>query len=62
MCCIKPQQDYENMIHEGYVKGIPYVIWPKEVIDIIIHEIRERKNSKLIIEFNDGKIKYELKQ
>jgi hypothetical protein len=50
------------MIHEGYVKGIPYVIWPKEVIDIIIHEIRERKNSKLIIEFNDGKIKYELKQ
>lgn len=60
MCCVKLQTPYEEMIHESFEKGVPYIIWPQAVINIIVHEIKLKRTSKLIVEFDNGKMKYRL--
>lgn len=53
-----PMCDYQEMLHKGF-DAIPYIIWPKDLIDIVIAGIKERKALDIAVYLRSGSMKIE---
>ena len=55
-----PMCDYQEMLQVGFDKeAVPYVVWPKALIDMVVEGIKERKNMDIVVHLKDGKMKIE---
>jgi hypothetical protein len=57
---ISPMCDYQEMLRMGWgADAVPYVVWPQELIDMVIGGIKERKNMDIVVHLKDGKMEIE---
>jgi hypothetical protein len=55
-----PMCDYQEMLQAGWSpEAVPYIVWPKELIDTVITGIKERRNVDIAVRLRDGKMNIE---
>lgn len=51
---ISPMCDAKEMIKAGWSGSIPYIIWPQELIDMVIDGIKKRENIDIHVCLREG--------